>query len=209
MKGLRYALVSTAEKTPGFVDFVHTLEILGFGIIATKGTVHALEDASIIAEDVAKYVGEPIFDGHVTTLSRELSAALLSQPTENDQKVLNEVGPIPRIDLVYIGLRPLIKEVIERGRESKHVIGDADVGGSTLLCLAATGRRIVMCRPEQIHAVLAAMKECNFANGGSMRQSFLSRLAKIAMQEVSFYWASCAAIHEQAEKDSSLAERRM
>jgi AICAR transformylase/IMP cyclohydrolase PurH len=159
-----------------------------------------------MATDVATYVGKPIFGHSVVTLSRKIAAALVSRENKDDEGILEKIG-IPRIDLVYVGMRPPLRDALLEVRPFSKVIEESDVGGSTLLCQAVQGYRIAMCGPDQISQVLDEIKKRDFMNGGLMLKSFICKLAQRVEQEVSLYWACSSAISGLAAKDWETVEK--
>ena len=191
----RTALISVFDKT-GIVSFAKALSDIGFDILASGGTAKVLINAGIGVTDVATIVGEPILGHRVVTLSREIHAGLLAQDTEEDNAELARIG-IPRIDLVYVNLYPLVDEINREEHSLQSVIEKTDIGGPTMLRSAAKGRRIVMFKPEQINTVLKTIVERDFMNGGKMRNCFISALVAEAETEISNYCASSAGFHRE------------
>lgn len=200
----RTALLSVFDKT-GVVDFGRRLKDLGFDILASGGTARALTGAGIEVTDVATIVGKPILGHRVVTLSREIHAALLAQDNEIDNAELASLG-IPRIDLVYVNMYPLKEEVLKEDHTLASVIEKTDIGGPTMLRSAAKGRRIVMCRPDQIPEVLEVINQSGFMDGKKMKTSFLSKLVSEAEDAVSSYCSVSAVFHAKAAQSAEFVE---
>jgi phosphoribosylaminoimidazolecarboxamide formyltransferase/IMP cyclohydrolase len=179
---MRTALLSVYDKG-GIVEFAKGLLALGdWQIMASGGTAAALENAGITVKDVADLVGGGAILGHrVVTLSREVHAGLLAQPTKEDLKELKTLG-IPFIDLVCVDLYPLAEEIAKPGATMESVIEKTDIGGPTMLRSAAKGRRIVISRPSQQDKVLSWLKD-----GEADAKNFLDKLAADAEAVIADY----------------------
>ncbi|HET6329329.1 MAG TPA: bifunctional phosphoribosylaminoimidazolecarboxamide formyltransferase/IMP cyclohydrolase, partial [Holophagaceae bacterium] len=71
------ALLSVHDKT-GLVDLGRELSALGWDLLATGGTLRALQDAGLPAREVAEFTGAPeCFDGRVKTLHPKIHGGLL------------------------------------------------------------------------------------------------------------------------------------
>jgi phosphoribosylaminoimidazolecarboxamide formyltransferase/IMP cyclohydrolase len=117
----------------------------------------------------------------VVTLSREVHAGLLAQPTKADLKELETLG-IPFIDLVCVDLYPLAEEIAKPGATMESVIEKTDIGGPTMLRSAAKGRRIVVSQPKQRNQVLDWLKD-----GEPDSKNFLDKLAADAEAVIADY----------------------
>src|SRR3989344_1889605 len=141
------ALIAVSKKE-GIEEFAQALYDMGWDLIASDGTCRHLAAHGIKSKNVAEIVGAPILGHRVVTLSREIHAALLAEDTPEDNAELERLG-IPRIDLVYVDLYPLVEEIAKTERTILSVIEKTDIGGPTLLRSAAKGRRIVVSSPLQ------------------------------------------------------------
>lgn len=188
---MKTALLSVSDKT-GLDAFASELQKLGFALLASSGTAAYLAKRGIEAKDVASIVGEPILGHRVVTLSRELHAALLATDSPEDSAELARLA-VPRIDLVYVNLYPLREEIARQGATRASVIEKTDIGGPALLRSAAKGRRLAVCRAEDIPAVLAYLKGEHALSREP--EKFISWLASVAEQEVSEYCAASAEYH--------------
>jgi phosphoribosylaminoimidazolecarboxamide formyltransferase/IMP cyclohydrolase len=179
---MRTALLSVYDKK-GIIDFAKGLLALGnWQIMASGGTALTLKGAGIAVKDVADLVGGGAILGHrVVTLSREVHAGLLAQPTKADLKELRNLG-IPFIDLVCVDLYPLAEEVAKPSATMESVIEKTDIGGPTMLRSAAKGRRIVISQPSQRNQVLAWLKA-----GEPDSKNFLDKLAADAEAVIADY----------------------
>ncbi len=173
------ALLSVYDKK-GIDNFARALGALGWNILASGGTAKHLKENSVVCQDIAEFVGEPILGHRVVTLSREIHAALLSRDTEEDNRELERIG-IPRIDLVCVDLYPL-EGTIKAGGAYEEVIEKTDIGGPTMLRSAAKGGRIVISCAEDRVKVFSWLK-----NGEPDSANFRRWLAGKAELAVSEY----------------------
>lgn len=151
------ALLSVYDKT-GIVEFAKELVEMGWTIYASGGTAKKLDEEKVPVKDVAGLVGGGAILGHrVVTLSREVHAGLLATDSKEDTEELKKLG-IPRLDLVYVGLYPLVEEIRKPGSTEQSVLEQTDIGGPGMLRSGAKGRRIVICDPRQAEKVLTWMK---------------------------------------------------
>ncbi len=197
----RTALLSVCDKN-GVVEFARELVALGFNILASRGTAKALEAGGVPVTDVASIVGEPILGHRVVTLSREIHAALLATDSPEDTAELERIG-VPRIDLVYVNMYSLEEEIDKLDCTLASVLNKTDIGGPTMLRSAGKGRRIVMCKPEQIPAVLHTIHEFRFMDGGEVSPSFISGLVAEAEAEVAEHCAYSSVFHSMYCQNAS------
>ena len=151
------ALLSAYDKQD-LAPFAQSLRALGWTLLASAGTAKYLKEQRIPTHDIAEFVGPPILGHKVVTLSREIHAALLADDSPEERIELAKIG-IPKIDLVYVNLYPLVEEVVKTSCTLKSVIEKTDIGGPTLLRSAAKGRRFVLCTREQFPLVLEYILE--------------------------------------------------
>ncbi|OHA34173.1 MAG: hypothetical protein A2928_04710 [Candidatus Taylorbacteria bacterium RIFCSPLOWO2_01_FULL_45_15b] len=190
MQRKRTALLSAYNKD-GLDEFADTLKKRNWDLLASAGTKKFLGQQGIEARDVADLVGVPILGHRVVTLSREIHAALLAQDTPEDNAELERLG-IPRIDLVYVDLYPLVEEIAKTERTILSVIEKTDIGGPTLLRSAAKGRRIVVSSPLQFKWVLENMDRTDYHDYDTR---FISKLVAEAEETVSRYCRASASFH--------------
>src|SRR5438132_965421 len=127
------ALLSVYDKT-GIVDFAQGLRDLGWQIYASGGTAKAIQDAGIAVKDASELVGGQAILGHrVVTLSREISAGLLAD--KSNQADIDEMAALnlPIIDLVCVDMYPLEETINKKGITRDEVILQTDIGGPTML----------------------------------------------------------------------------
>ena len=148
-KPVKKALFSV-DDFEGVLDFVASLKELGWRIIATSETVEKLKGCDIVVEDVTSFTGVSDSFGFPPTLHPKIEAALTLDASD-------------KIDLVYDVPYPLSK--------------GNDVGGLTLLALAAKGGRIVCFTPEDLKDVIEELKQDkNHASiSGDFRQKLIDK----------------------------------
>ena len=193
------ALFSSSAKPPELRAFASELYDRGWNILASAGTAKFLnEGGTKYAKDVASLVGEPILGHKVVTLSRELYTGLLADLGDPEDVVeLKRVGVNP-INLVYVDLYPLEKELGKPDATYESVIKQTDIGGPTMLRAAAKGGRIVLVNPGQFPDTMQYLqKELDETITDIQRRSFLSTLAKDAEKTVMLYGGLSYRFHKR------------
>jgi phosphoribosylaminoimidazolecarboxamide formyltransferase/IMP cyclohydrolase len=181
------ALLSVYDKT-GIVDFARGLIELGWQVYASGGTAKAIQEAGIEVTDIAGLVGGgPILGHRVVTLSREISAGLLADKSKPEDLAEMAELKLPVIDLVCVDMYPLEEVINKPGSTEADVIEQTDMGGPTMLRLAAKGRRIVLSHSEQRQPVLEWLRA-----GKPDDTKFTRDLAARAEYEVARYVLSSA-----------------
>ena len=142
------ALLSSYSKDADLLRLARLLTDNGWGLLGSAGTTNYLKDNGIACKDVADIVGPPILGHRVVTLSREIYAGLLATTPEDFAEL--EQLHIANIDLVYVNLYPLEKEIESPQATPKSVLEKTDIGGPTLLRAAAKSRRLALSNPAQI-----------------------------------------------------------
>lgn len=140
----KIALLSVYNKT-GILEFARFLIAYGYSLYASGGTAKALTQGNIENTDISELVGGGAILGHkVVSLSREVHAGLLADPTiDTEIEELESLG-IPFIDLVCVDLYPLKETINGLDATEAAVITKTDIGGPTMLSSAAKSRRIVV-----------------------------------------------------------------
>lgn len=149
------ALLSVYHKE-GIVEFARELVVLGWNLIASRGTCKLLREANLSVRDVADLVGGgPILGHRVVTLSREVHAGLLA--TTLDQEEMASLG-LEYIELVCVDLYPLKETIKDPTKSFADVLEKTDIGGPTMLRSGAKGNRIVICDPADRQRVIDWLK---------------------------------------------------
>src|SRR3989344_3158553 len=136
------ALLSSYEKNESVLRLARLLAKNSWSLLGSAGTTKYLKENGIDCKDVAEMVGPPILGHRVVTLSREIYAGLLAT-AEADFAEL-EILNIPVIDLVYVNLYPLEKEIGNTNATPESILEKTDIGGPTLLRAAAKGQRLAL-----------------------------------------------------------------
>lgn len=176
------ALISVYDKS-GIEEFARGLAELGWQVYASGGTAKAIQAAGVDVTDIAGLVGGGAILGHrVVTLSREISAGLLANKASQDDLAEMAELKLPVIDLVCVDMYPLEEVIAKSGSTEQDIIEQTDMGGPTMLRLAAKGRRIVLSHAEQRQPVLEWLKA-----GKPDEAGFVRGLAGRAEYEVARY----------------------
>lgn len=139
----KLALFSLYDNTRA-LEFARELKKLGWDIIATRETVELLAGNGVPVRDIAEFTGITENLGFPPTLHPKIEAALTTEHPD-------------RIDLVYDIPYP-------------NNVGN-DVGGRTLLALAAKGNRIPVMTPKDMETVIKFLKK-----DGKIDESFHKHL---------------------------------
>ncbi len=153
------ALISVYNKN-GLIEFATTLVELGWDLVASGGTQRALENAGLAVTSVEQLTGVPeILGGRVKTLHPAIHGGILMRNTEEDLKVLADLGYAP-ISMVVCNLYPFQETVSQSGITLQDAIEQIDIGGVTLLRAAAKNffHCTVLCDPEDYTRIIASLK---------------------------------------------------
>lgn len=147
------ALLSTRQSTPPLLRFAQALDSRGWGLHATSGTARFLEENGLPVTDIAKWVGRPILESRMVTLSREVHAALQARLGNlNDLAALQNFDIEP-LGLVYVDMSAP-KEALGDMDQVLAGIEKMDIGGPAMLLSAVKGRRIVLSEEDQFLSAL-------------------------------------------------------
>ena len=134
---IKRALISVSDKS-GIIEFARKLQRWNVEIIATGGTLRALQEAGIRAIPVSALTGFPeILDGRVKTLHPKIHAGLLAAlDNPIHQKQLAELDAA-NIDLVVVNLYPFEQTVATNAVSLVDAIEQIDIGGPAMVRAAA------------------------------------------------------------------------
>ncbi len=140
--------------------------------------------------EVAKLLSSGQMLGHrVVTLIPEVHAGLLAKHTPEHEAEMEQMG-IPYIDLVCVDFYTLQAEIDNPSSTPASVLEKTDIGGPTMVCSGAKGRRIVICDPADRKKVIDWLKA-----GEPNKEEFITELAAKVEFTVatyraisSFYW---------------------
>lgn len=156
------AILSVSDKTQ-LNEFAQGLVQLGWDLIASGGTAHALKAAGLPVTPVEIVTGAPeMLGGRVKTLHPAVHAGILARDTEADAADLASQGYAP-ISMVVCNLYPFQQTVANEDVTLTDAIEQIDIGGVTLLRAAAKNfaRVSVVCDPGDYMQILTELQ----ANG--------------------------------------------
>jgi phosphoribosylaminoimidazolecarboxamide formyltransferase/IMP cyclohydrolase len=177
------ALFTVSDKT-NLSAFAQSLVSLGWEIVATGGTLKALEADRVPCIPSERLTNLPeMLGGRVKTLHPAIHAALLARDTEADRQELARFGYQP-LDLVVCNLYPF-QEALRRPDLSEELaLENIDIGGVTLLRAAAKNyeRVTVVVDPTDYPIVLDEIQA-----RGATRLETRRRLAIQAFKHTTSY----------------------
>jgi phosphoribosylaminoimidazolecarboxamide formyltransferase/IMP cyclohydrolase len=150
------ALLSVYDKT-AIVALAERLIELGYEIVSTGGTLHALQTAGVPALAVADVTGSPeILDGRVKTLHPAIHGGLLARRDDPAHLASLAEHAIVPIDLVAVNLYPFAQTVAAPRVGLSDALEQIDVGGPTMIRAAAKNFPgvIVLTDPADYRPVL-------------------------------------------------------
>ena len=154
------ALISVSDKR-GVVEFARELVALGWEIVSTGGTAHALATAGIAVTPVEKVTGFPeMMDGRVKTLHPAVHGGLLARRHVPGDKLAMERHGIVPIDLVAVNLYPFRETVARPTVAVEEAVEQIDIGGPSMLRSAAKNHAAVtvVVDPADYARVVDALK---------------------------------------------------
>ena len=153
------ALFSVFDKT-GLIPLAQGLKTLGWDLLATGGTLKALQEAQVEVLEVADYTGAPeCFGGRVKTLHPKIHGGLLFRREEAAHVQDAQHLGIPPIDLVVVNLYPFEATIAKAGATFQDCIEQIDIGGPSMLRSAAKNHAsvTVLTDPAQYEPFLAKL----------------------------------------------------
>jgi phosphoribosylaminoimidazolecarboxamide formyltransferase/IMP cyclohydrolase len=183
------ALLSVYDKK-GLLPLAKGLVELGWDLLATGGTLKALQEAGIRVQEVAEYTGAPeAFGGRVKTLHPRIHGGLLfrrDEPSHVADAARLGIGPI---DLVVVNLYPFEATIARPGATPEECIEQIDIGGPSMLRSAAKNHAhvTVLTDPAQYPEFLARLIR------GDWTVEDRRRCALAAFQRTSAYDAAISA----------------
>jgi len=162
---VRKALLSVYDKTR-LLDLARGLSSLGVGLIATGGTLKALQEAGLPATSVEDLTGfGEMLDGRVKTLHPAVHGAILARRSDRE----GGDAPYEPIDLVVVNLYPF-EEGLSGARQFEGPLEELiDIGGPTMVRAAAKNWDCVgvVCDPADYGPILAELQagDCKLSDG--------------------------------------------
>ena len=170
------ALISVSDKT-GIVEFATSLQNLGWGLIATGGTLKTLRGAGLEVSDIQDVTGFPeICEGRVKTLHPKVHGALLARRDKEDHLKQIADNGIEPIDMVCVNLYPFEATIAKAGVTMEDAVENIDIGGPSMLRSAAKNFRdvTVVCDPADYSTIISEIK----SNGNTTAETRLKLSAK-------------------------------
>jgi len=191
------ALISVSDKR-GLVEFARGLVELGWEIISTGGTAHALEQAGVAVTPIDTVTQFPeIMDGRVKTLHPAVHGGILARrDVPGHVAALAQHGFHP-IDLVAVNLYPFRETISRPGVTLPEAIEQIDIGGPSMLRSAAKNHAfvVVVSDPADYGRVLEALR------AGGVSQELRRELAAKVFQHTSAYDGAIAGYLGAADQD--------
>ncbi len=170
------ALISVSDKR-GLLEFARGLVAMGWEILSTGGTAHALEEAGIPVTPVERVTGFPeMLDGRVKTLHPAIHGGVLARRDRPSHlEALRQHG-FEAIDLVAVNLYPFRETAARPGARFEEVVEQIDIGGPALLRSAAKNHAFVLpvVDPDDYGRVLKALKAGSVA--GELRRELAAKV---------------------------------
>jgi phosphoribosylaminoimidazolecarboxamide formyltransferase/IMP cyclohydrolase len=145
------ALISVYDKE-GLLPLAKGLLAQGWRLLATGGTLRALQEAKLEAQEVAAYTGAPeCFDGRVKTLHPRIHGGLLFRRDLPEHVADAKAQGIDPIDLVVINLYPFEATIAREGTTPAEAIEQIDIGGPSMIRSASKNHAsvTVLTSPDQ------------------------------------------------------------
>ena len=170
------ALISVSDKT-GVVEFATALKNLGWGLIATGGTLKVLRGAGLEVADIQDVTGFPeICEGRVKTLHPKVHGGLLARRDSEDHMAQLAENGIDTIEMVCVNLYPFEATIAKEGVTMEDAVENIDIGGPSMLRSAAKNFRdvTVVCDPADYANIIEEIA----ANGNTLPETRLKLSAK-------------------------------
>ncbi len=197
------ALISVYDKT-GLLPLAKGLRALGWDLLATGGTLKAIQDAGLPVREVAEFTGAPeAFGGRVKTLHPRVHGGLLFR--RDDPAHVKDAAAlgIEPIDLVVVNLYPFEATVARPGVTPEECIEQIDIGGPSMIRSASKNHAsvTVLTDPAQYETFLAKLGE------GSWSLEDRKACALAAFQRTAAYDAAISAWMASFSGGDALPER--
>jgi len=197
------ALFSVYDKT-GLLPLAQGLKALGWDLLATGGTLKALQEAGLDVMEVAEYTGAPeAFGGRVKTLHPRIHGGLLYRRDSPEHQADAQRLGIDPIDLVVVNLYPFEATVAQPGVTYDACIEQIDIGGPSMIRSAAKNHAsvTVLTDPGQYGPFLASLQ------AGTWTLEQRKAAALLAFQRTAAYDAAISAWMCGEAPDQGLPER--
>ncbi|MDR2562237.1 MAG: bifunctional phosphoribosylaminoimidazolecarboxamide formyltransferase/IMP cyclohydrolase [Holophagales bacterium] len=155
------AVLSVYDKN-GLVALAKGLKEMGWKLLATGGTLKAIRDAGLDAQEVAGHTGAPeCFDGRVKTLHPRIHGGLLFNRELPEHVEDAKRLDIEAIDLVVVNLYPFEATIANKDASFEDCIEQIDIGGPSMIRSAAKNHAsvTVLVDPSQYGPFLEKVKD--------------------------------------------------
>ena len=177
------ALLSVYDKT-GLVEFAQAIHGLGYSLVSTGGTHHALAQAGLPVQQVAGLTGFPeILGGRVKTLHPKIHGGILARRQRPEDLAQLADHGIETIDLVVGNLYPFRETVSKANVTLEEALENIDIGGPTIIRAAAKNfpHVVVLVDPQDYQWVAERLRS------GGLSPEERQGLARKAFQHVALY----------------------
>ena len=205
----KWAFFSLTDKTDA-CSYAKRLVTKGYRILSAGRTCKLLASEGVEVMDLAELVGGgAILEHRVLSLSRELYAGLLADALSPSQMAELIMLHLPFVDFVYCNFYDMAQaiadaaEMVNRAEAIAYVVEKTDVGGPSMIHAGAKGLRAVVCRKQDIEAVLNELEVT-----GEISKETRQHLRARAEFEVAKYIGLSATFHSDEEFMSIHAERK-
>ena len=181
------ALLSVWDKT-GLIDLARGLTDLGWELVSSGGTAHALADAGVAVTEVEAVTGSPeMLGGRVKTLHPRIHGGILAGRSIPDHLADLRAHGIEPFDLVVSNLYPF---------SAQPSIEMIDIGGPTMVRAAAKNHAHVgiVVDPRDYVTVLDELRR-----GGRLSDGTRLGLARKAFAHTAAYDAAIVSWFDRAE----------
>ncbi len=183
------AIISVSDKR-GAVEFAAGLTALGWDVVSTGGTAHALAKGGVKVTPIEQITGfAEMLDGRVKTLHPAVHGGILARREDpGDLAALAALGYAP-IDLVAVNLYPFRETVARHDVTLEEAIEQIDIGGPSMLRSAAKNNAsvTVVADPMDYRRVLEALRH------GGVTAALRRELAAKAFTHTAAYDGAIAA----------------
>ena len=142
------------------ISYRNVSDVISEAVVKEIKAAGLLKSNLSIKAAKAKLDNSEIFGHRVVTISRQISAALISRDIPEDDELLKRLG-LPKIDLVYCLFYPIASAIHEENATNKLVTEMTDMGGPLMIRLAAKGKRIAICDSADLPPVIEQLKKDN------------------------------------------------
>src|ERR1700751_5164636 len=201
MARIQRAILSVTDKT-GLVEFARQLSGLGVELVSTGGTAKLLRDSGITVKDISDRTGFPeMLDGRVKTLHPKVHGGILHQrETASHRTAVAEHGIQP-IDMVVVNLYAFEKTAAKSGVHFDELIENIDIGGPSMIRLAAKNFQDVAVGPSPTD--YAALAEEMSESGGSLSDAAKWRRGQRAFAPTPAYDSAIASTLERVHANGN------